>query len=46
MAALLMAIGFSVDYIAHISYHYYKTPKGVSLLFNEYLRNWIFCLKN
>lgn len=28
MAALLMAIGFSVDYIAHISYHYYKTPLG------------------
>lgn len=28
MAALLMAIGFSVDYIAHISYHYYKTPPG------------------
>lgn len=28
MAALLMAIGFSVDYIAHISYHYYKTPMG------------------
>lgn len=28
MAALIMAIGFSVDFTAHISYHYYKASKG------------------
>ncbi|KAL3091681.1 hypothetical protein niasHS_005867 [Heterodera schachtii] len=28
MASLLMAIGFSVDFTSHISYHYYKAPDG------------------
>ncbi|KAK0411947.1 hypothetical protein QR680_005936 [Steinernema hermaphroditum] len=27
MCTTLMAIGFSVDYTAHISYHYYRNPK-------------------
>ncbi|TKR87382.1 hypothetical protein L596_011787 [Steinernema carpocapsae] len=28
MCTTLMAIGFSVDYTAHISYHYYRNPKS------------------
>ncbi|KAL7075921.1 hypothetical protein ACQ4LE_004791, partial [Meloidogyne hapla] len=32
MASLLMAIGISVDFTAHISYHYYKAPEGNSRL--------------
>lgn len=34
MAALLMAIGFSVDFTAHISYHYYKSSNKVYFFTN------------
>ncbi|PIO55772.1 hypothetical protein TELCIR_22840, partial [Teladorsagia circumcincta] len=27
MAALLMAVGFSVDFTSHIAYHYYKSKQ-------------------
>ncbi|KAK5968594.1 hypothetical protein GCK32_020162, partial [Trichostrongylus colubriformis] len=28
MAALLMAVGFSVDFTSHIAYHYYKSKQS------------------
>ena len=30
MSDLIMAIGFSVDYTAHISYHFYATGTGMT----------------
>lgn len=33
MAAMLMAVGFSVDYTAHIGYHYYRIETRVSDIF-------------
>jgi hypothetical protein len=36
LAALLMSIGFSVDYTAHISYHYYKFTSKVLYIFYQY----------
>lgn len=32
MATILMAIGFSVDFIAHITFHYYKGQTRVCLI--------------
>ncbi|KHJ82732.1 hypothetical protein OESDEN_17573 [Oesophagostomum dentatum] len=32
MAALLMAVGFSVDFTSHIAYHFYKSKQQVPAL--------------
>lgn len=36
MAALLMAVGFSVDFTSHIAYHYYKSKQRVSQGFSAH----------
>lgn len=38
MATTLMAIGLSVDFVAHISFHYYKGEITVSCCFNEFVK--------
>lgn len=39
MTTTLMAIGFSVDFVAHITFHYYKGDFDVRLRFNFELNN-------
>ncbi|VDK67758.1 unnamed protein product [Gongylonema pulchrum] len=45
MATILMAIGFSVDFIAHITFHYYKGQARVHFL-NDYIPLCIFFVSN